>query len=293
MPRSMTTFARFEHVTEDFNIIMEVRSLNSRFCDIALRTPAVFSQIDERIKKKIKKEFIRGRIELTAHITGPAAQAPVFEPDIELARSYLDAAKKLSRALKIDADIKLNDLLLLLKDAVTVVQEEKDMEELWPPVEKCLDSLFVKAIAMAEQEGSALVDDLLSRLSIITSLVDQVEEKSCARLEEAKSLLRERAENIMQEVPVDEARLAQEIMYLSDRLDIHEELVRIRSHAQQFKNYLNEDGAVGRRLDFLIQEMFREANTISSKSSDAFIAHKIVEIKSELEKMREQVQNIV
>lgn len=293
MPRSMTTFARIECGAENRSIFMELRSLNSRFCDINLRISPVFAPLEEKIKKKIKQAFLRGKIDLFVRLDGMEIPPPVFEADLELAKSYMDAARKLSRALNLEGEIRLYDLLFFLKDAIRVTQAEMDPEEIWPDMERCLDALFEKALSMAKHEGQHLIDDLFFRLSLIQEHAKAVEKRSAEHVKQIKIQLRERAKMITQEVPVDEGRIAQEMMFISDRMDITEELVRLQSHIQQFKKYMDEEGAVGRRLDFLIQEMFREANTISSKSSDANISHIVVEIKSELEKMREQVQNIV
>jgi uncharacterized protein (TIGR00255 family) len=212
---------------------------------------------------------------------------------MDLGRSYLAAVHELAQGLGIDGSLDLSTLLTVLRDVIVVKEQAPESGELWNWIEPALEQLLDGAEAMARSEGTALERELESRISGIEGLVGQIAARSADHLRVVQQAMRDRIQALLTEVPLDEARLAQETTILADRLDITEEIVRTRSHVEQFKVLLAEQSAVGRRLDFLLQELFREINTTAAKSSDSDISHLVVELKSELEKMREQVQNVV
>jgi uncharacterized protein (TIGR00255 family) len=289
----MTTFARVDISEEGWSSTMELRSVNSRYCDVNFRVPKVLAPLEDRMKKLVQRRLKRGRIELHVQMDGRGAARPVFEPDLELGRSYLAAVRQLADTLGLEGVIDISTILASAKDVIMVKEREQDLEESWSKIDNPVEELLDRAVAMSLQEGAVLEQDLAARLRKVEELVDRISARSAEHVLEARQALRNRVQTILNDVSMDEARMALEVALLADRLDITEEIVRARSHAGQFKRLLSEDSAVGRRLDFLMQELFREVNTMAAKSSDAEISHVVVEIKGELEKMREQVQNVV
>lgn len=296
MPRSMTAFSRVEVLEGDFNFTMELKSVNSKYCDVVIRAPRWASHLEDRMRKLIQERLQRGRIELSiqgARQTNEQVTATSFEPDVNLAKAYIDAVSRLKEELGLDGTIDLPLLLKTLPGVIAVGEEGDDLEKMREVMDAALDRLLRGVEAMAFEEGDNLKRDISSRLEQIETWISEISDRSSMHFAEAKKALFERIGAILKDVPVDESRIAQEVAILADRLDITEELVRAGSHIRQFKGLLSSDGAVGRRLDFLLQELFREINTMMVKSTDAVISHIGVEIKGALEKIREQVQNIV
>ena len=296
MPRSMTAFSRIEVLEGDFNFAMELKSVNGKYCDVVIRAPRWASHLEDRMRKLIQERLQRGRIELSiqpARQTNGRATAVSFEPDINLAKAYIDAAARLKEDLGLDGTIDLPMLLTMLPGVIASVEEGDDPEKMREVMDAALDRLLKGVDAMALEEGDNLQRDISARLGQIEAWLSQISSRSSIHFAEAKNALFERIKAILKDAPVDESRLAQELAILADRLDITEELVRAGSHIGQFKKLLSGNGAVGRRLDFLLQELFREINTMAVKSTDTIIAHIGVEIKGALEKIREQVQNLV
>ena len=249
--------------------------------------------IEDRIKKLVQERMLRGRIDLSIQLEGRDATTSVFEPDIDLGRSYLNAVKSLADDLGLEGTLDLSTLLCSLKDVIAVREQGPDTEKAWESIKGQLEELFDKAIAMSGTEGVALAKDLESRLSRVEQWVENISIRTEENLQKAQQALKDRIQSILRDVPADEGRLIQEMAILADKLDITEEIVRVRSHIEQFRKFFVKEGAIGRKMDFLLQELFREINTMASKSSDTMISHLVVEIKGELEKMREQVQNVL
>lgn len=295
MPRSMTTFSRIEVLEDGLAFTMELKSVNSKYCDVIIRAPRWASPIEDRMRRLIQERLQRGRIELSIQAArqtkGPATAA--FNPDTGLASAYINAASRLKEELGLAGQIDLPLLLNLLPGVIAVSEECDDPDKIWNIIGPAMDRLLAGGHAMAIEEGHNLQKDISARIGQIESWINDISVRSSIHLAEARRAMFERIEAILKEVPVDESRLAQEIAILADRLDITEELVRAGSHIEQFKKLLSDEGPVGRRLDFLLQELFREINTMTVKSTDTIIAHIGVEIKGALEKIREQVQNIV
>lgn len=292
----MTAFSRIEVLEGDFNFAMELKSVNGKYCDVVIRAPRWASHLEDRMRKLIQERLQRGRIELSiqpARQTNGRATAVSFEPDINLAKAYIDAAARLKEDLGLDGTIDLPMLLTMLPGVIASVEEGDDPEKMREVMDAALDRLLKGVDAMALEEGDNLQRDISARLGQIEAWLSQISSRSSIHFAEAKNALFERIKAILKDAPVDESRLAQELAILADRLDITEELVRAGSHIGQFKKLLSGNGAVGRRLDFLLQELFREINTMAVKSTDTIIAHIGVEIKGALEKIREQVQNLV
>ncbi len=293
MLRSMTTFARVEPTGDDWSSTIELRSVNARFCDIRVRLPNWMNPLEDRIKKLVRERLVRGHIDLSIVYEGSETPKSAFEPDLELGRSYLSAARKLADGLGIENSLDLSSLLGTLEGAIVVREQQADIERTWERIKGPLMELLDEAVAMSLREGTSLERDLGSRLSQIEDRINSISRQADGHLKRAQEALMDKIQSILKDVPIDEGRMAQEMALLANKLDITEEIVRAHSHIGQFRSYLEKEEIVGRRLDFLLQELFREINTMASKSSDSMISQSVVEIKDELEKMREQVQNIV
>lgn len=291
MIKSMTGYGRAESVIGEEKIVVEVKSTNHRYCDICLRIPPKYSSLENEIKGHILSRLSRGRIDLFLQFESEEEEAQNLELNEPLAQRYYLLLKQLKENLQLPEEISLGTILTQKDVIVSRPANQNEVYEwgvLKDPVSSALDEL----VKMREEEGSVLKNDILSRLKNIELLVEGIESISKSALKDHHKSLSEKIQALCDNVEIDEARLAQETAYLVERSDITEELVRTQSHLLQFKSWLNSEEAVGRRLDFLIQEIHREVNTIGSKSYMAEISLKAVEIKNELERIREQVQNI-
>lgn len=293
MLKSMTAFARTEVSGEWFSSTIELKSVNSKYCEVCIRAPRHLSPLEERIRRLVQERLHRGRVDITIQISAVGVEHPRFEADIELARSYLDAASTLKEKLGLGGALDLFSLLAVFPGVITAKEGEEDLDKTWEALAPGMERLLQEAVSMALKEGEALERDMAARLAQIDEWIKEIQGRSHLHAQEAKKALYERVQSVLKDIPVDEARLAQELAILADRLDITEEIVRAKSHLGQFRSVMSESGPVGRRLDFLLQELFREVNTMTVKSADMAISHIGVEIKGALEKIREQVQNIV
>ncbi len=295
MIRSMTGFgrARFEAAGSPFEV--ELRSVNHRYLDVRVRLPRVLAALESEVRARLQGRFDRGKVDVSVQVPGSATAAPELEIDLEVVRGYLEAATTLRERHGLEGDLDVDDLLAL-PGVARFVEHEPQIEALRDTLLAQIDAAADEADAMRRAEGEALVRELEARLAGVANLCEQIEGRAGAVQESVRERLRKRSEALAQETGVrDEGRLQYEIVQAADRLDITEETVRLRSHVEQFVSALAQAGPgepVGRRLDFLLQEFSREVNTIGSKGGDAPIAHLVVELKTELERMREQVQNV-
>jgi len=292
--RSMTTYARFEQDIGDWWLFIELKSVNHRFCDVNVRCPRFLIPVEDKIRKCIQKALIRGRVDVCIQMDAGKESIPEFIPNIELTRSYLQAVKELSDSLGLEYNLDISSLLSIVRDAIISREADRDYEEIWRVLSIGLKKVLEDAILMAEQEASTLLDDLKKHINIIKALLEEIDSRRNEHLREAQEALFRRIEELLGGIKeLDMNRLHQEAAILADRLDITEEIVRANSHISQIEGILSGDPPCGRRLDFLLQELFREVNTMASKSCDDNISQKVVEIKAELEILREQVQNLV
>ena len=291
MLRSMTGYGRSENTLEQADIVVEVKSSNHRYCDISLRMPQRCFALEAEIKKLILARLKRGRIDLSIQIESKEQEGSTVELNVPLAQHYFLLLKELQELLHLPGEINLNQVMAQ-KDIFILPTTNQDSVFDWEllkgPISSSLDAL----IKMREIEGSQLREDFLLRLQKIKRLLDEITTLADKMSDHHYKTLREKIQSLCTDIELDETRLVQEVAYLVERSDIEEELVRARSHIHQFTQWLDADEIVGRKLEFLIQELHREVNTISSKSYHANISLKAVEIKNELERMREQVQNI-
>ncbi len=295
MIRSMTGFGRADFEVDGARFDVEVRTVNHRYLDARAKLPRNFAEHEARIKAQAGEHLARGKVDIAVTAVGTGAAAGRLELDLDVARQYLDAADELGRDGRVAGRPDVTALLALpgvARFAEPELPDDALVEALTAGVDRALEA----ADRMRAREGEALDRELRGRLERVAALADAFEGRSGEVQEAARERLRKRAEQLRQETGLlDEARLHQEIVLAADRLDVTEEVVRLRSHVDQFARILDtaEPGRpVGRRLDFLLQEMGREANTVGSKAGDAPIAHDVVELKTELERIREQVQNV-
>ena len=291
MIKSMTGFGRGEWQGEGKKLEVEIRSVNHRYCDISLRLPRKLNSLETQARNFLRQRISRGRVEVfvQAEESVPAGQR--LDLDMDLARDYYLALKTLQENLGIPGQVQL-ETLAGFRDIFGRKEVEPDLAKEWESLQAALERALEGLEAMRRDEGRKLEEDFLARLSAVEHKAREIEEKAPLALRASRDRLAQRVQELSGGVQIDEARLAQEVAFLADRSDITEELVRIGSHLNQFRDLLKRPEPAGRKLEFLLQEINREANTIGSKANDASIAHGVVEIKSELEKLREQIQNV-
>ena len=291
MIRSMTGYGEASRGTPFGKIRVQIRSLNHRFLDLVLRLPPGFMALEPRFREVLKRQIRRGRVDLYLKIERNEGASPLrARVDWELARSYLERLKELKERFDLGGEVDL-PLLLSFREILSPEEEEPAEEELWKETLPVLEEALRRLDESRRREGEALREDLLGRLELIGEHVQGIEERAPFVVEEYRRRLSSKVKELLEE-ELDEGRLAQEVALFASRADITEEVVRIRSHLEQFRERLGEGGLVGKALDFLIQEMVREANTIASKANDLPITRHVLAIKEEVEKLREQVQNI-
>jgi uncharacterized protein (TIGR00255 family) len=288
----MTGYGKAERAIEDGRTLaVEIRSVNHRYGEITIRLPRHFYAFEQEVKKTVAERLKRGKIEVSIQEerAGGAVMAPTL--NLTLARGYLEAFRTLKGELTLEGEPTLG--LIAAQRDVFVMREEAAGEEL---LQDLLMATVRHAVSVHEEmrkrEGVALLEDFLNRRSTLTRLMAEIEKRAPAVVTEHAARLRERLRNLLGDTTLDEARLLQEVAIMADRSDISEEIVRFMSHLQQFDEALTSGEPVGRKMDFLLQEMNREVNTIGSKANDGLLASLVVELKAELEKVREQVQNI-
>ena len=291
MIRSMTGYGRGGEAISLGRLSVEARSTNHRYLDISLKLPKKLSPLEARIKDVVKSHFSRGRLDISLAMDSEEKDQFTLEPNIDVAQMYVQALQSLKAKLDIQGEVTL-DLVARAKDIITPKEVEGDIDTCWEEVSKVLLSCLQALEEMREREGRSLVIDLEQRLKRITSHIKEVKVRSPSVLEAYRKRLANRVAEMTGGMEVDRWRLHQEIAYFADRSDINEELVRIDSHLKQFGEMLKSDEPIGRKMEFLLQEIHREVNTISAKANDVVISQRVVEIKGELEKMREQIQNI-
>lgn len=291
MIKSMTGFGAGELALGAYLHRVEVRSVNSKFCDVKAKLPYDLAGLELRIHQHIRKRLSRGRIEVFVGRNGADLEtARGVKVNWDLAESYHKAFMSIKHKFGISQTISLM-MLANARDVVTVQRMEEDIEAIWKKFETVLDGTLDSLIQMREREGKSLAVDMAGRCNVIREFITRIGKLAPDTVELYKKRLEEKISAI-NPMELDQSRLAQEVCYFSDRCDISEEITRLKSHIQQFLHFLDSSDPVGRKLDFLVQEMNRETNTIGSKSNSAEISQIVVEIKSELEKLREQIQNV-
>ncbi len=293
MVRSMTGYGRAEAILDGQKMAVEIKSLNHRFLEVSLRIPASLSALEMEIKKRIAEPLLRGKIDVIIRrdAQGGTENGQSLALNLPLAQNYYNLLTQLKQSLGLKDDIHL-EMIAAQKDIFQPVEPSQDMTMLWQRLAMVLDEALAGLMEMRRREGEILVRDLSARLDLMALLLSGIEAKTPRVVLEYQRRLTDRVREMTSGLMIDEARLSQEVAMFAEKSDITEEIVRFRSHLGQFQEMLNSEDAIGRKVDFLIQEMNREINTIGSKSSDADISKQVIEIKSELAKIREQVQNL-
>ena len=287
----MTGFGRGEASAGERTWTVEIKTVNHRFLDQRIILPRSVSGLEERVKKMIADRFDRGRVEVNIVVRGDITADIQLQVNMDLARRYHRCLLEVKTSLDLAGDITIADMLGL-HELISRQEEELDLEREWTGLAPALAQALDGCDRMREQEGLILKQDLLKRLQIFAGLVKTIEKSVPEIMQARRRELKTRIEKLLNEIDLDPARLAQEAAFMADKADVTEEIVRLRSHIDQFAMFLGSDEPVGRRLDFLLQEFLREVNTLASKISNGAIAHLGVEMKNEIEKLREQVQNI-
>lgn len=287
----MTAYGRGQAQQDEVAWSAEVRTVNSRFLDLHLHLPRGLNGLEDRISKLVAARLSRGRVDLNLTLSGKAQGVTRLVLDRQLLEQYRQVVEQLRQELGLKQEPGL-EAYLANRDLFLLQEQEEDLEQTWSQVQQALEQALDEAEAMRAAEGRSLALDLESRLERLAELFEQAAGFASQVVETYRQRLADRLEKLLDQVQPDPQRLAQEVAFLADKCDISEEVVRAGSHLKQFRGFLQSPEPVGRKLDFLLQELNREANTIGSKTPDAQAAQVIVEIKAELERMREQVQNI-
>lgn len=298
MLKSMTGFGRGQYEDENFSVTVEMKTVNHRYNEVAIRLPRFLNPLEDKIRKTILKTVNRGRIDVFINADYTSSENCTLKVDKNLAAAYHRALQEVGSAIGLE-ELTLNSAqevmyLSRCQDVINVKEGFFDVETVWPKVEKAVAEALKNLVAMRETEGGNIYGDFIYRADLIAEKLTQIEARSPMVVEEYQAKLTERLNNLLADhnITVEPERLLQEVAIFADRASITEEIVRLKSHIKQFKNIINSDQPVGRKLDFLIQEFNREANTIASKANDYTLAQIVVEIKAEIEKIREQIQNI-
>jgi len=287
----MTAFGRGEAMADGYRFTVELRTLNHRFCDIRIKLPRKYTDFEEDIKRKLSSEFSRGRIEVNVVADETLDKVQHLTVDADLAETYKRLLLDLQDKLGLEASLGL-DTLLHFRDIFVFEEDEKSRAQAWKVLEMAVDQSVKECIQMRKEEGLAIETDFNERLNQLETLSSEVENRTPLVVLDVRDRLQKRIEELLGQGELDESRLAQEVAILAERSDITEEVIRFNSHIQQFRALLKASGPRGRQLEFLLQEMHREINTIGSKANDVEIAQKVIQIKTELERLREQVQNV-
>lgn len=291
MMRSMTGFGRGENGDQNRKFSVEIKSVNHRYNDITIKLPRTMNFLEERARKALQAYIFRGKTDvyiLFESYSQNDIQIILNEP---LADAYVGQLRQIQQRYGLQDEITLS-LVAKFPDIISVEKTVEDEEQLWSLLQPALESAVQEFVSMREREGEALKQDLIKKLSNIETLVEEITLRAPFVVLEYKERLQTRLREWMEGKDIDEARLMTEVTIFADRCSIDEELIRLRSHISQLRKILDTKDSVGRKLDFLIQEMNREANTIGSKANDLMITQSTIEVKSEIEKIREQVQNI-
>jgi len=291
MLKSMTAYGRAESLKGDAGFVVEIKSGNNRYREIILRLPQIVQQFEDRIRTLVASTIKRGRVELIVQVKENGDRAVTLELNRPLVKAYVNIFNELNRELGSEQPLDFS-FFSHVRDVIIIKHENLDLEAMWPDVKEVIEEALVSLETMRDNEGRAIEKDFLNRLLQITQNIGEIKERSKISIDEYRNKLIEKVKKLIKDIEINEERVMQEVAFVAERCDITEELVRIESHVEQFRYYISTDDAVGRRLDFLVQEINREINTIGSKASDSFISQRAVEVKAELEKLREQIQNV-
>ena len=291
MIKSMTGFGRSTYENDGREYIVEIKSVNNRFNDINIKMPRNLNYLEEKIRKQILSNISRGKVEVSIQLNNNSDLGKKINLNTDIANRYIEELKKLTEETNIIDNINIMDIAKF-PDVLNIKIDEEAEEVIEKELFTALDSAIDSFLDMRQKEGSKIKVDLENRIEVIKQKIEQISSISAGLVDEYVVKLETRIKELLKTDVVDQTRLAQEVVIYSDKCSVEEEITRLKSHISQFLNLLNENIAIGKKLDFLIQEMNRETNKIGSKSNNLEITNFVVDIKTELENIREQIQNI-
>lgn len=291
MLKSMTGYGREQALVGTREILVEIRSVNHRYYEFNSRTPRAYGYLDEKLKSFLNGKISRGKIEVSVSIFNQEGADACIEVNPTIAEGYVKALREANEYLNLNDDLALSHIMRF-QDVFTVKKVTEDEEEIWNAVKGVAQSALEKFISMRETEGEKMKEDVSSRLDYIESVVGEIEKRSPLVTEAYRNRLYNKLKEVLEDKNIDESRIVTEAAIFSEKTAVDEETVRLRSHINQFRKLIESDEPVGKKLDFLVQEMNREVNTTGSKCQDLTITKMVVDLKSEIEKIREQIQNI-
>ena len=292
MIKSMTSFGRAQSEEgKDSCFSIEMKSVNHRYLDINIRMPRMMLALEEKIRNIISKKLNRGKVDVFINYKNYRNDIGKANLNMELAKNYYECLKQIQKELNVIDDISATKIARF-PDVINIEEHEENLENIFNEISPLIDSALNLMEGMRSKEGEKLKEDILSKLKIIAIYVEEIEKVADSIPKNYKKKLEERLSELLSGVDIDESRIALEVAILSDKAAVDEEITRLKSHLSQMRSTLDLNEPIGRKLDFIIQEMNREANTIASKSTDINITNKVIEVKNTIEKIREQVQNI-
>ena len=289
--KSMTGYGRHIATRGGTELTVEIRSVNNRYLETSVKLPRAYMFLEDKIKKQVQEYVSRGKADIFLTFRRIEGSDKKVSVDTALASEYLTALNNASEELSLRNDLSVSTLFRI-PDVFTVLEEKEDEEELWNFVSGTLKEALVKYNEMRRVEGEKLKEDILSRLAFIEDTADEIEKENKETVNSYRERLYEKIKAVLEDRTIDDSRVLQEVAIFSDKVCVNEEVIRLHSHASQFRSIMNSDEPVGKKLDFLTQELNREANTTGSKCQDARVTEKVIALKSEIEKIREQIQNI-
>ena len=291
MLSSMTGYGRVKSETAQQEITVEIRSVNHRYLDLNIKVPRIYGFLEDKIKPALNAQLVRGKVDVFVSVRAKDGADIKISPNMAVLDGYMSALRSISERFGVPCEVSALDLARL-PDALASEKEEADQEELTAGVLDVLEQVLAEHSAMRRREGEVLCRDILARAELIAALVDTIEKRSPESVEEYRQRLAVRMAELLDGSELQEQRILSEAAVFADKVAVTEEIVRLRSHLAQLNAMVTGEKAVGRKLDFLVQELNREANTIGSKANDYEIAKTVVELKAEIEKIREQIQNL-
>ena len=291
MIKSMTGFGRSESITQERKIVIEMKSVNHRYCDLNIKMPKKFNFFEAAIRNHLKKYIGRGKVDIFITYEDYTESNVCVKYNAELAKEYVRYLQQMSEDFALKSDLSAVSLSRF-PEVLTLEEQSIDTDELWKELVVCLDEAATQFVKSRTKEGETLKQDLIAKLDGMIDMVDYIESVSPSLIESYRKRLEDKVKELLDGTAIDESRIATEVTIYADKICVDEETVRLRSHIENTKAILLEGGNVGRKLDFIAQEMNREANTILSKADSLDVSNKAIDLKTEIEKVREQIQNI-
>ncbi len=291
MIKSMTGFGRSESITQERKIVIEMKSVNHRYCDLNIKMPKKFNFFEAAIRNHLKRYIGRGKVDIFITYEDYTESNVCVKYNAELAKEYVKYLQQMSEDFGLKSDLSTVSLSRF-SEVLTLEEQSIDTDELWKELVVCLDEAATQFVESRTREGETLKKDLIAKLDGMIEMVDYIESVSPSLIESYRKRLEDKVKELLNGAVIDENRIATEVTIYADKICVDEETVRLRSHIENTKEILLEGGNVGRKLDFIAQEMNREANTILSKADSLDVSNKAIDLKTEIEKVREQIQNI-